>query len=282
MNAAEITDKLGLHSLRQRAWVSTNEPPPTASAHPSDNSFSLVHPIHLRHIRRRSLRGSRMVEQLSPQGWPQLDTCFPRPSPPPPSSLPFDTDYSEMPTLNYHHEPGVFRSLSSCSLYTSICVNRRRSHSAKLQATDHPHTAHHAPENQKTKTSIKHGIDTRTVLDERRPAAMNGRLLPLSFFNLNTFSRRPCTRQAMQMDTGQKTKPWGNEWWEGEKKYHGQTDMIKWWTASSAFLLLSIFSWLSFHFFTFHPKPQTTTTCVFLLLSNQSVPVLASSGSFFS
>ena len=23
MNAAEITDKLGLHSLRQRAWVST-------------------------------------------------------------------------------------------------------------------------------------------------------------------------------------------------------------------------------------------------------------------
>jgi ADP-ribosylation factor protein 1 len=24
MNAAEITDKLGLHSLRQRAWVSTS------------------------------------------------------------------------------------------------------------------------------------------------------------------------------------------------------------------------------------------------------------------
>ena len=25
MNAAEITDKLGLHSLRQRAWVSSFE-----------------------------------------------------------------------------------------------------------------------------------------------------------------------------------------------------------------------------------------------------------------
>ena len=27
MNAAEITDKLGLHSLRQRAWVSPSTPP---------------------------------------------------------------------------------------------------------------------------------------------------------------------------------------------------------------------------------------------------------------
>lgn len=26
MNAAEITDKLGLHSLRQRAWVSQAHP----------------------------------------------------------------------------------------------------------------------------------------------------------------------------------------------------------------------------------------------------------------
>lgn len=26
MNAAEITDKLGLHSLRQRAWVSEHQP----------------------------------------------------------------------------------------------------------------------------------------------------------------------------------------------------------------------------------------------------------------
>lgn len=73
MNAAEITDKLGLHSLRQRAWVSPSveytlllpqqrltKPPQT------------VHPIHLRYFRRRSLRGSGMVEQLSPQGRSQL------------------------------------------------------------------------------------------------------------------------------------------------------------------------------------------------------------------
>jgi len=66
MNAAEITDKLGLHSLRQRAWV---------SRYASDLAFSnplttlLVHSIHLRHFRRRSLRGSRMVEQFAPQGW---------------------------------------------------------------------------------------------------------------------------------------------------------------------------------------------------------------------
>lgn len=47
MNAAEITDKLGLHSLRQRAWVSIK---------PKVYRFFIqlifiVHPIHLRYIR---------------------------------------------------------------------------------------------------------------------------------------------------------------------------------------------------------------------------------------
>lgn len=45
MNAAEITDKLGLHGLRQRAWV--------CSSITSVLSFTnghLVHSIHLRYL----------------------------------------------------------------------------------------------------------------------------------------------------------------------------------------------------------------------------------------
>jgi hypothetical protein len=47
MNAAEITDKLGLHSLRQRAWVS-----PIADFC-VDHALitSTVHPVDLRYIR---------------------------------------------------------------------------------------------------------------------------------------------------------------------------------------------------------------------------------------
>jgi hypothetical protein len=68
MNAAEITDKLGLHSLRQRAWVRNNE---MRASRCLANKLP-VHPVYLRHIRRRSVRGSRVVEQLAPQGRPQL------------------------------------------------------------------------------------------------------------------------------------------------------------------------------------------------------------------
>jgi len=52
MNAAEITDKLGLHSLRQRAWVCLTEINATekfdgqALIHPET-----VHPVDLRHLR---------------------------------------------------------------------------------------------------------------------------------------------------------------------------------------------------------------------------------------
>ena len=64
MNAAEITDKLGLHSLRQRAWVSWS------------NRFDLespanalpVHPVHLRHLWRRSVRRSGVARHYPPQG----------------------------------------------------------------------------------------------------------------------------------------------------------------------------------------------------------------------
>ncbi|KAJ8603189.1 hypothetical protein MRB53_042242 [Persea americana] len=68
MNAAEITDKLGLHSLRQRAWVSLSS---RSSMRSADNDA--VHPIDLRHVRRWSLRGSRMAQQLSAQGGALLD-----------------------------------------------------------------------------------------------------------------------------------------------------------------------------------------------------------------
>ena len=69
MNAAEITDKLGLHSLRQRAWVCEE------TIHlPGTNSLTVVavHPIYLRHLRRRSIRGFGMVEQFAQEGWTQL------------------------------------------------------------------------------------------------------------------------------------------------------------------------------------------------------------------
>lgn len=69
MNAAEITDKLGLHSLRQRAWVCI-----LASCNGTIANIFLVHSIYLRYIRRWSLRGIGMARNDSPQDWPQLST----------------------------------------------------------------------------------------------------------------------------------------------------------------------------------------------------------------
>lgn len=71
MNAAEITDKLGLHSLRQRAWVGSISPD-GAMAKPA-NMRPTVHPVDLCHIRRWSLRGSRMARHHSPKGWPPVN-----------------------------------------------------------------------------------------------------------------------------------------------------------------------------------------------------------------
>ena len=47
MNAAEITDKLGLHGLRQRAWVCFWTAYYTISQLTNDG---LVHPIYLRYV----------------------------------------------------------------------------------------------------------------------------------------------------------------------------------------------------------------------------------------
>ena len=46
MNAAEITDKLGLHSLRQRAWVSILFVITMLGL-----MIRPVHPIHMRYLR---------------------------------------------------------------------------------------------------------------------------------------------------------------------------------------------------------------------------------------
>ena len=48
MNAAEITDKLGLHSLRPRAWVRLQR-----ARHMKYNllTFPTVHPVDLRYLR---------------------------------------------------------------------------------------------------------------------------------------------------------------------------------------------------------------------------------------
>ncbi len=47
MNAAEITDKLGLHSLRQRAWVCHGPKLLVWRL----LTVSAVHPVNLRYIR---------------------------------------------------------------------------------------------------------------------------------------------------------------------------------------------------------------------------------------
>jgi hypothetical protein len=74
MNAAEITDNLGLHSLRQRAWVRFDDL--VTLDHLTE---SAVHPIDLCHFWRWSLRGLGMVEQFAQTRRPQLShssTCF--------------------------------------------------------------------------------------------------------------------------------------------------------------------------------------------------------------
>ena len=71
MNAAEITDKLGLHSLRQRAWVSRPFYVQYKWLCELANGDP-VHPIDVRHLRRRALRGPRMAQQLAAQSRPQL------------------------------------------------------------------------------------------------------------------------------------------------------------------------------------------------------------------
>jgi len=77
MNAAEITDKLGLHSLRQRHWWVPAPPPPPPPTHthatiPSSPLLrahcysplsSQVHPEHLRYVWRGPLRGLGLAVQ---------------------------------------------------------------------------------------------------------------------------------------------------------------------------------------------------------------------------
>ena len=52
MNAAEITDKLGLHSLRNRAWVCFSA---VCLLKFATLTAILVYPINLRYFRRWSL-----------------------------------------------------------------------------------------------------------------------------------------------------------------------------------------------------------------------------------
>jgi hypothetical protein len=77
MSPAEITQQLGLQSLTRRAWVS--HPPfsllPLPLGQIAGTSLTptlTVHPIHLRHHRRRSLRGSGVARWRSPEDEPRL------------------------------------------------------------------------------------------------------------------------------------------------------------------------------------------------------------------
>ena len=74
MNAAEITDKLGLHSLRQRAWVCfLGLICRFIELYTNQSFFQTVHPVHLRYLRWWSLRGSRVARQHPPKGGPPVD-----------------------------------------------------------------------------------------------------------------------------------------------------------------------------------------------------------------
>lgn len=123
MNAAEITDKLGLHSLRQRAWVRLHFCFPRVTATDS----SPVYPIYLRHVRRRSVRGPRMVEQLAPQGWPPVSTQHTdiparAPSPSSMSAVHPDTQRSLpiIPDYQLRTNPRL-RNVCACRLFVFYC-----------------------------------------------------------------------------------------------------------------------------------------------------------------
>lgn len=75
MNAAEITDKLGLHSLRQRAWVCFRNL--EISHH---MLIYVVHSIHLCYFRRWSVRRFGVACAVSPKGWSPVDLASPLPT----------------------------------------------------------------------------------------------------------------------------------------------------------------------------------------------------------
>jgi hypothetical protein len=81
MNAAEITDKLGLHSLRQRAWVSRVLAAWTVGCDDFADGHA-VHPVDLRHVGRWSLRGPRVARQYPAQGRPSVTEQCRHPAPP--------------------------------------------------------------------------------------------------------------------------------------------------------------------------------------------------------
>lgn len=61
MNAAEITDKLGLHSLRQRAWVCISQDPYRITANLSSTSNLLV--LHLEMVFTRVWSGLQALSE---------------------------------------------------------------------------------------------------------------------------------------------------------------------------------------------------------------------------
>ncbi|ODN87673.1 ADP-ribosylation factor 6 [Cryptococcus wingfieldii CBS 7118] len=142
MSPAEVTEKLGLHRMKERSWyvhpryVSLPSSPSFyffsssfSFSFPSSSSFSPVH--GLRHDRRRVIRRSSMVEPER-QGDKIIGSPFPLPSPFPPPSLlspslppsgPFSLGSSVIPrqVLTHsssilHHPPSnaVFPPMSYC------------------------------------------------------------------------------------------------------------------------------------------------------------------------
>lgn len=68
MSPAEITQQLGLQSLTRRAWVSGI--PIEIVDYPL--TVPLVHPIHLCHHWRRSLRGPGVARRCAPESQPRV------------------------------------------------------------------------------------------------------------------------------------------------------------------------------------------------------------------
>ena len=136
MNAAEITDKLGLHSLRQRAWVCS------ILLDICHFLISAVHSIYLCYLWRWSLRRFGVARTVSPKGWASVNLA---------SSLPLFDCLHELPKYNRTnvHTPsnlsvnGALHHESFWSLHFHFHKRRKGGHCTMNQAAVFLWLLHH-------------------------------------------------------------------------------------------------------------------------------------------
>jgi hypothetical protein len=123
MNAAEITDKLGLHSLRQRAWVS-NSKNFQPYQHSADNL--LVHSIHLRYLWRWFIRRFGVARKFPPKGRASVNLSFRYVNNPTKIGLEFFPRAINLHTHNFSSPISLWCSISYIlSLQQSMFMRRK-------------------------------------------------------------------------------------------------------------------------------------------------------------